>query len=196
MLKSLCIKLFTVVSLSMLVLTGCASDRNSSSYVSSSTVGKVLEGTVLSSRPVTINESDNLQGNTAGLIGGGILGGIGGSAIGKGKGNYAATAGAAVAGAALGSLAQKYLGKSDGMEYVVRLDPKYVKKSASSTVTKSHLSYGNKSVQEQLNESMDLTDTQTDLISVVQGKDVIFQPGQRVLIIYSDDRPRLAPLQY
>ena len=197
-LKHTLIKLSAVIGTSVMLLTACASDMNSSTYVSSAAVGKVIEGTVITAQPIKIKENAKGTDNMAGILGGGLLGGVGGNAIGGGSGRTAATAGAAVAGAMLGSYIQGKLGTSEGMQYVVRIDPKYVNqnKNTNVTVSRTEITSGKGSMQQQLNESIDMTDTKSDLISVVQGKDVIFQPGQRVLIIYSDDRPRLAPLGY
>lgn len=182
--------LLGVCAASMVVVTGCARDMNSNVYSSSAPVGKVLEGTVLSARGVTIKNTDKLEDNTLGMLGGGLLGGIAGSTIGKGSGQALAVAGVAIAGAAAGALAQDKLGGSNGMEYVVRLDPKYVTQ-APQNVSKKNITIGNNSIDDDVKGSIGVANTQTDLLSVVQGTDVILQPGQRVLIIYNNDRPRL-----
>ncbi len=182
--------LMSACAASLLVTAGCARNMDSNVYSSSAPVGKVLEGTVLSARGVTIKESDKLQDNTLGMLGGGILGGVGGSAIGKGSGQALAVTGLALAGAAAGAMVQDQFGKNNGMEYVVRLDPKYVSQ-APQNVSKKNVTIGNNSIDDDIKQSISVANTQTDLLSVVQGADVVFQPGQRVLIIYNNDRPRL-----
>lgn len=185
-------KLFSTLAVSAFILTGCARDMSSNVYTSSSTSGKVLEGTVLSARPVTIKDSDKLQDNTMGMLGGGVLGAVAGSSVGKGTGQGLAAVGAGILGAAVGAYAQDKLSTSQGMEYVVRIDKKYVSSIPRNTSTRNH-TYGVNSASQDVSQSIQVTDTKTDLISVLQGADMVFQSGQRVLIIYSDDRPRLAP---
>lgn len=188
--KSVLLALFTSTMLAL--TTGCARDMGAADYTDTNTVGKVLEGTVVSARPVTIRSNDKLSDNTAGILGGGLMGGVAGASIGQGTGQGAAAIGGAIAGAALGSLAQKQLGKTEGMEYVVRLDAKYVSQ-APTTVQRHETTLNDGSVDNQIKQSINITNTTTDLISVIQGKDIILQAGQRVLIIYHNDRPRLAP---
>ena len=175
-----------------MILTGCAREMSSNVYSSSATSGKVLEGVVLSVRPVTIKDSDKLQDNTMGMLGGGLLGGVAGSAAGKGTGKGLAVVGGALLGAAAGALTQDKLGTSQGMEYVVRIDKKYVN-SVPVQSTKKNLTFGVNSASQDVNQSIAVEDTKTDLISVLQSADVPFSVGQHVLIIYNNDRPRLAP---
>lgn len=179
-----------VALLSSGVLGGCARDMNANTYTSDAAVGKVLEGTVLTATPVTIKNSDKLQDNTMGMLGGGVVGGLAGSGVGKGTGQSLAIAGGALAGAALGSVIQDKLGTNKGMQYVVRIDSKYVDHSRGPKVTRN-VKFGDGSVDQDIKDSIAVQDTKTDLLSVVQGNDVIFQPGQRVLIVYNNDRPRL-----
>ncbi len=188
-------KILITISTVLMFLSACATDMNSTTYTAGAPVGKVLEGIVVSARPVTIKENAKLQDNTLGMVGGGLIGGIGGSMLGGGNGRLAATAGGALAGAALGTLTQSQLGKQQGMEYVVRLDPKYVN-SAPRQVQEKKVTFGDGSVDDEIKHSISVADTRTDLLSVVQGNDVVFQPGQKVLIIYNNDRPRLAPAGY
>lgn len=194
--KQYSLKLVTLALVSTLLVTGCARNMASNVYTSDAPVGKVLEGTVISSRPVTIKNSDKLENNGLGMLGGGILGGVAGSGIGNGTGQGIATVGAAIAGAAIGSVVQDQLGKSNGMEYIVRLDAKYVKKGKDVHEASVTFKDANESVDNQIKQSIDVADTQTDLLSVVQGADTVFQPGQRVLIVYNNDRPRLVASQY
>src|SRR5690606_32550880 len=92
----------------LMLATACARDLGSDEYVSSSTSGMVLEGVVVSARPVKVKEEDKNQLNTGGLAGG-VVGGIGGSQIGGGSGQVAATVGGALAGMVLGSLMESRL---------------------------------------------------------------------------------------
>jgi outer membrane lipoprotein SlyB len=186
------LKLFGTTLITILFLTSCAKQMDSNVYTSGAAVGKVIEGTVISSRPVTVKSSDKLQDNTMGMIGGGLLGAVAGSTVGKGTGQGLAAIGAGMLGAAAGAYAQDKLGNSDGMEYVIRIDKKYVN-SIPENVNKRSVSFGDKSIAQEVSQSTSVQTTKTDLISVVQGKDTAFNPGQRVLVIYSDDRPRLAP---
>lgn len=187
-------KLLSTIAISALMLSACAREMSSDVYTSSSASGKVLEGTVVSARQVTIKDSDKLENNSAGILGGGVVGGIAGASAGKGTGKGLAAAGGALAGAAIGALVQDKLGTSKGMEYVVRIDKKYISSIPSST-TKKQISYGSGSAEQDVNNSISVQDTKTDLISVVQGGDTPFQSGQRVMIVYSNDRPRLIPNQ-
>ena len=175
----------------VLALTGCSRDMGSDTYVQSSAAGKVLKGTIISERPVKIKAHDKLQDNTAGGLAGGALGAAGGSAVGNGSGSLAAAIGGAVIGAVAGAYAEDALGTSDGMEYVVQLDAKNMRKAGPDHKKKvSERINGN--VESDINSSMDL-DTQTDMISVVQKADPALTEGSKVFVIYSDDRPRLAP---
>ena len=149
------------------LLTSCARDMSSSSYVDSATSGIVLEGVIVSSRPVTIKGSDKLGDNTVGLLGGGVAGGVLGSTIGRGTGSVVGAVGGAAAGALLGSVVQQQLSESDGFEYIVKVN----------------------------RDNTPASNTKTELISVVQAKDVIYTNGQHVYVIYADDRPRLLARQ-
>lgn len=171
----------------MMLTTACARDLGAGEYVSSSTSGIVMEGVVVSARPVKVKETDKTQMNTGGLAGG-VVGGVAGSQIGGGGGRLAATVGGALAGMVLGSLAEDKLGESEGMEYIVKLDPQYIgdyadyQKSESVRINAGSNKPSTSNIQ---------TNLKSELISVMQGKDVIIAEGTPVYIIYSDDRPRL-----
>lgn len=186
------LKILNSFVIASFLITGCAREMSSEVYTSSSTSGKVLEGKIVSARPVTIKDSDKLQDNTAGMLGGGLLGGVAASSAGKGTGKGLAAIGGALVGAAAGALIQDKLGTSKGMEYIVRIDKKYIS-SIPSQKSRRNISYGTTSAEQDVSQSISVEDTKTDLISVVQGGDVIFQPGKHVLIIYSNDRPRISP---
>lgn len=184
-------KLFGALAVLAVTVTGCARELSSNVYTSSSTSGKVLEGKVLSARPVTIKDADKLEDNTMGMVAGGLLGAIAGSSVGGGTGKGMAAVGAGGLGAVAGAMIQDKLSTSQGMEYVVRIDKKYIGSVPGHTIKKKN-TYGVNSASEDVSESIQVADTKTDLVSVIQGADIVFQPGQRVLIIYSNDRPRLA----
>lgn len=184
-------KIFQVF-VAVFFLAACAREMSSDVYTSGSESGKVLEGKIVSARPITIKEADRLQNNSTGVLGGGLAGGLAGSSAGGGSGKTLAAIGGAIVGATAGAVMQDKLGTSKGMEYVVRIDKKYLK-DVYERKTLNRRMYGVSTAEEDLNQSISVADTKTDLISVVQGMDITFQAGQRVLIIYHNDRPRLAP---
>jgi outer membrane lipoprotein SlyB len=181
-------KLFSLVLSAMLVLSGCARQMGANTYTSGSAGGVVLEGTIVSARAVTIKDADKLQDNALGGLAGGALGGVGASGIGKGSGSAAATVGGAIVGAVAGALIQDELGTSQGMEYIVKL----AKGSEAPAEKTSSVRYTRETtVQDKMRNSIKTQNTSSNLISVIQGKDVIYTPGQHVYIVYSDDRPRI-----
>lgn len=173
----------------VLVLTGCARNLSSNTYTESSVAGLVLEGTVVSARQVTIDNSDQLQGNQAGLFAGGATGGIAGSTVGDGKGSALAAVGGAIAGALVGSMIQQELSTSRGVEYIVRLDKDQVDAAENSNV---NYTVSRANVENQIRGNIK-TNTKSELISIVQGEEQPIGVGQRVFVIYSDDRPRVVP---
>lgn len=75
--------------------------------------------TVMSVRQVNVNSSDNSAG---GMLGG-VAGGVAGSTIGHGRSSHTIGAiGGALAGMAVGALAQDQIMSQGGYEYVVRTD--------------------------------------------------------------------------
>jgi outer membrane lipoprotein SlyB len=183
-------KLLTIISILGLALTGCERNLDSNVYTSGAVTGKVIEGTVISARQVIVKGNDKLENNTMGMLGGALLGGLGGNAFGKGAGNSLATGGGAIAGAAAGAMIQDKLSSAKGMEYVVRINPKYVAEVQSIT-NKTNVTVGTQSVDDEVKGATSVSSTKTDLISVVQGIDAIYNPGQKVLIMYNNDRPRI-----
>lgn len=183
---------FLILVLSTLV-AGCARNINSTTHTSSALSGKVLSGVVISARPVVIKDHDRLSGNTTGAAMGALTGGVLGNTMGKGSGNTAAMALGAVAGGVAGAMLEDHLTTQNGMEYVVQLDKKNLTNNRKTIKHHIHRSAGHVTMDQSINDSIELEDQVTNMISVVQGNDVIFQPGQRVLVIYSEDRPRLAP---
>lgn len=180
-------KLFSLALSAILVLSGCARQMGANTYTSSSAGGVVLEGTIVSARAVTIKDSDKLQDNTMGGLAGGAVGGVGASNIGKGSGSTAATVGGALVGAVAGAFIQDALSTSEGMEYIVKLDKG--NEAPEKTVTIHHVK--DTTVEDKMRNSIKTQGTSSNLISVIQGKDVIYTPGQHVYVVYADDRPRI-----
>lgn len=171
-----------------IMTTSCSRNMSSTTYTDSASGGVVLEGTIVSARAVTIKASDKLEGNGAGILAGGVAGGVAGNSIGGGRGRTAATVGGALAGAVLGAVIQDQLATDEGMEYVVQINKG---NSSSYTNKKKEIRENNKKASDVAIE----TDLKSEMISVVQDDDIIFTTGQKVFVIYSDDRPRLAPRQ-
>lgn len=188
-------RLICTLVLSSILLTSCARQMDADTYSSSNTVGKVLKGTILSTRPVTIKDNDRLTDNATGILAGGAAGAAGGSTIGKGNGNTAAIVGGAIAGAVIGALVEDQLSTQSGTEYIVQLDPTAIPAAPDNKRRKSISVRGDKAIDADIKESINVAETSTDAISVIQTDDVPLAPGQRVLIIYHDDRPRLVAAQ-
>lgn len=108
--------------LSAAVLAGCANNNASSStytYGQAQREQIVRLGTVEAVRPVTI-QNDRSSG--AGMIAGAALGGVAASTIGGGTGRTLATIGGGILGALAGNAIENQVGKTNGLEIVVRLD--------------------------------------------------------------------------
>jgi len=186
-------KTIALLAAAALTLTACHRDLSGSTYSSSATGGKVLQGTVISARHVTVKDHDKLQDNTAGGLIGGIGGGVAGASTGKGYGQTGAAVGGAVIGAVAGALIQDALSTTDGMEYLVKLDAKHANKSSTIRKTSKIIHGKQESVEDDLKASIE-TDTQTDVISVIQGADAPIAEGSRVYVVYNDDRPRVVAM--
>jgi outer membrane lipoprotein SlyB len=170
-------------------MTSCAKNMNNNVYTEGDAAGIVYEGKILSARPVTIKASDKLGSQPGlGTLGGGIAGGVGGSALGKGKGSAVGAVGGAVAGAILGSLIEDQLSTQQGMEYIVRLNDD----SVSNGVEESNktIKLGGDTVNSKVRSSTKMG-MKSRTLSIVQGMDTVFQPGQKVFVIYNNDRPRI-----
>lgn len=117
---------FAMVAAASLALAGCERQISPGVYEGArvGTSVQTLTGTVQSARVVIVQEDELLQDNTVGGAVGGLAGGLVGSALthGSGVGAIAATAGGALAGAAIGAMGQRTLQRQDAMEYIVRLD--------------------------------------------------------------------------
>ena len=176
---------------SLFTLSACARNMSSEVYSSSTSVGKVVYGTVVSARAITIKDNDQIGKNGAGVLAGGALGAAAGSGAGKGSGKTTATVGGALAGAVVGALVQDQLSSQPGMEYIVRLEGKPVAPTKKTKKT-VNLRAGDE-ISNEVNDSAELVNTSTETISVIQDDSVILSPGQRVMVVYRDDRARLQP---
>jgi outer membrane lipoprotein SlyB len=114
-------KKIMALGLALAMLAGCARNLEQDVYTSGNTVGKVVQGVIVSARPVTVKDQDDTSNAGVGALGGGVAGGVAGSAIGKGKGSALAAVGGAIAGAVIGAYAEDALSTQSGMEYVVKL---------------------------------------------------------------------------
>ncbi|MCE3233063.1 MAG: pcp [Rickettsiaceae bacterium] len=170
-------KKIIAVTLSILTLAACARDLSSDVYTSDSTLSLTLQGKIISARPITIKNSDQLSDNTGGMLAGGALGAVAGSNMGGGNGQAAAVVGGALVGAAAGAVAQGSLGKSEGFEYIIKVDTKNLK---------SDYYEGSASMRNAISSA-----TTSGLVTVVQGKDVALNKGQSVYVIFSDKRTRV-----
>ena len=114
--------LLPVALVASLSLAACAR-QISGNVVEGPSTGEVMRtelGYIESARPVRVQESDRLEGNTAGALIGGATGGFLGYKVGGGWGRVLTTGVGALAGAAAGAYAQKGLSDQTGMEYVFR----------------------------------------------------------------------------
>jgi outer membrane lipoprotein SlyB len=183
-------KKIILTTLICLSVFACQRDLGSTVYTEQNTVGVVLDGVVVSARQVTVKTKDKLQDNTTGGLIGGVAGGLGGNNLGKGKGNTAATVGGALLGAALGAVIENELGTQKAMEYIVKVEG-----DNDDTISRStDINIGGNSVAQRLKNNVQTTKIKTKTISVVQGMEEVFAPGQKVYVIYNDDnRARLTP---
>ena len=177
----------------IMFITACARDLSSNTYTDSSTTGLVVEGTVVSKRDVKVKGSDKLQNNGVGIVSGGVGGAVAGSTIGGGRGSAVTAVGGALAGAAIGSLIQDQLSESEGIEYIVKVRKENLA-AKSKTKDDLNVTISNSSVSSKVKNSVD-ADMNTELVSIVQGKDIVIPVGQKVYVIYSDDRPRIVPVE-
>lgn len=180
------------LSMIMLALTGCTRNLSSSTYTQGAVSGKVLQGTIVSARAVTVKAHDRLDQNGMGVLGGGVAGGYLGSQVGGGKGQVGSTVAGALAGAVAGALIEDAMTTGEGMEYLVKIDGKHARKANSKTY-KSTKYIGVVNAGDDVKQSID-TDMETDIVSVMQEGDPALHVGSRVYVIYNNDRPRLAPM--
>lgn len=180
-----------------LALSACNRTMDSGTVSSNSSVGKVIYGTVISARAVTIKDNEDLGDNVIGGAAGGVAGGVAGSAVGSGSGEAAATVGGAIAGAILGAVIEDQLSTSSGFEYIVKLDapkaPNLVTRRSNDNIRIG--SNNANEVERDVMASAIPEETATNAISVIQADDVQIAPGTRVIVVYRDDRARITPAQ-
>jgi outer membrane lipoprotein SlyB len=163
-------------------LAGCARDLSNSMYVSDSTTNFTLEGKIISVRPVTIRDSDRLQGNSTGLATGALVGGVAGSNVGGGSGKVAGAVGGAVLGGLVGAAMQDSLSTSKGLEYTVRVDVFNIK----DTYYEGTAALRNIIAAARVNSG---------LLTIVQSEKDPLHKGQKVFIVFSDNRTRVIPAE-
>lgn len=115
--------LLTVAVLSLAVATGGCARQISPDVHTGTHAGETLrtyEGVIESARIVQIQEKDTLEGNKTGQFLGSIAGGVAGARFGDGWGRVLAIAGGAIAGAIVGSLAEREVKRQPAAEYIVR----------------------------------------------------------------------------
>lgn len=187
-------KLIISALCALLMLSACATNMRDDVVTSGASAGKVVYGTVVSYRAVTIKDSKELGGNAAGGLTGGVAGGVAASAIGSGTGSTLATVGGVVAGAILGAMVEDMLSTDEGREYVIKLDapknPNLVTERKERNVT---VSGGANSIQDEVSASAIPSETEADAISVIQQDDAPIAVGTRVMVIYRDDGTRVVP---
>lgn len=180
MLQNSTLSKFLAPIFALCALSSCASNMSGDVYTTSSSLSLTMEGQVISARPVTIKESEKMSDNTGGMLAGGLLGAVGGATAGNGR--ALATVGGGLAGAALGAVIEDKLSTSKGMEYIVKLDMSTFKDGyyEGSPAMKNLLS----------------TAKTTGMITVVQSaKDNISTEGQKVYVIFSNNRTRVIPVK-
>ena len=178
----------------VVMLAGCAKPMDSDVYTSGNTVAKVVGGVVIHTRPVKIKNTSDLAGSGLGTLGGGAAGAVAGSAAGNGKGQLLTTIGGAVVGAVAGALVEDKLAEQAGTEYIVRLDgappkAKYTRGADGRFVSKRELK--DPDAADDVNSALQTASVESNMISLVQVEATPLLVGQRVLVLYSSDRPRI-----
>lgn len=179
--KSLLTKITSVLSL-IVILSGCARDLSSSMYTSDSTMSLTMEGIVVATRAVTIKNSDKMQDNTGGMLAGGAMGAALGSGAGGGSGKTMTVVGGAIAGGLVGAALQGKLGESKGLEYIVKVDTSKIK---------DQYFDGNAAMR-----NVVATAKLNGLVTVVQQDKESLKEGQKVYVIFSENRTRVIPANY
>ena len=170
-------KKLSIILFAALFLSSCARDLDSDVYTADSTLSLTMEGKIINVRAITIKNSDKASDNTTGMLGGAALGGLGGAQAGKGSGRAAGAIGGAVVGGVAGTLIEGQLGKQQGYEYIIKVD--------TSKLKYDHFE-GTKIMRDAISSA-----TTSGMVTVIQGKDVKLQKGQKVYVIFSDKRARV-----
>ena len=90
-----------------------------------------------------------------------------------------AVVGGALAGAALGGVMQDKLSQKAGYEYIIKVD---------TSKLKSKYYEGNTAMRNAISAA-----TTSGVVTIVQGTDTMLKTGQKVYVIFSDDRTRVIP---
>ena len=171
-----------IIILPFLLLSGCARDLSSNVYTSDATQNLTLEGKIIGVRKITIKNSDQLSGNSTGILSGGLMGGAIGSTVGGGSGRGPALMGGVLIGAAVGSALESGLGTVEGYEYIVKLNKAGIKDG---------IYYeGSAPMRAAMSAA-----ASTGMIAVVQGLDGLLHKNQKVYVIVSDKRTRIIPAE-
>ena len=180
-------KFTSILSLILVIclVVGCARDLSNNVYTSDETMNLVLEGTIISTRPVVIQESDKLSGNSAGMLTGGVAGGAIGATAAAHSHNYsnstALLIGGVLVGALVGAVVEGGLSKADGIEYIIKVDGSKIK--------------DNYFEGSQLMRNAISAARTTGLLNIVQGIDNPMNAGQHVLLILSPKRARIVAIK-
>ena len=166
-------KMFLPISIAAL-LGGCGRDLSTTSYVSSSTFNLTLEGTVLNVRDVTIKEGEGSGENVQGALVGAGIGGVAGGIAGRSGG---AALGGALIGGTIGSIAHS--SATAGYEYVIKLDTSKIQ---------DEYYEGNSAMRNVIS-----TARAGGIVTIAQGTDIRIPVGQKVYVIYSNNRSRVIP---
>lgn len=182
-----------LVSAAALMLSACGRNMSGDVYSSDTSVGKVIYGTVVSARQITIKDKESNKDLGIGAIAGGAAGGVAGSTIGKGTGSALGAIGGALAGGILGNMAEDQLSTQSGMEYIVQLDAPKRPNTIVSHQTKNYNINEGRSVESDVMGAAMSQETESDAISVIQQDANPIPVGSRVMVIYRDDRARIVP---
>ncbi len=101
-------------------LAACAPARTNTTY-SSADIGRTAQvsyGTIVSMRPVTLQN----RPTGVGAVGGAVAGGVAGSMIGRGGGSVLAAVGGAVLGGVLGNAVESSASTGDAVEFIIQED--------------------------------------------------------------------------
>jgi len=113
--------IFLLILVSSSILTiGCVGHLDGQTYDRDQArrVQQIQYGVIRDITPVVLEGTQSHVGSIAGAI----VGGLAGSAIGKGRGSTIAAVVGAVAGGVAGNAAEEKLTRSQGMEFIIRLD--------------------------------------------------------------------------
>lgn len=182
-----------LVSAAALMLSACGRNMSGDVYSSDSSVGKVIYGTVVSARQITIKDKESNKELGIGSVAGGLAGGVAGSTIGKGTGSALGAIGGALAGGILGNMAEDQLSTQSGMEYIVQLDAAKTPKSIAIQKNERLTVNSGKSVESDVMGAAMTEETASDAISVIQQDANPIPVGSRVMVVYRDDRARIVP---